>query len=261
MSAAVLEVRTSGSVARVRLIRPEVHNAFNAQVIAELTECFDNLAHDRKVRVVVLAGQGKTFCGGADINWMRDSLNLSLEDNVADARRMSGMFRAIDRCPKPVVAQVHGAALGGGTGLVAVCDIAISALDARFGFTETKLGILPAVISPFVIAKIGISHARALFLTGERFSAQRALTMGLVHEIVPESDLETAVQRVADELLSSAPGAIAAAKLTISQVAEATYDATQDLTAEIIARQRTSAEGQEGLRAFLERRKAAWIDD
>lgn len=261
VSAAVLDVHNDGSVARVRLRRPEVRNAFNARLIAELTECFQSLAQDFKVRVVVLSGEGKTFCGGADINWMRDSLDLSKEDNVADARRMSVMFRAIDRCPKPVIASIHGAALGGGAGLAAVCDIAIAEAGAQFGFTETKLGILPAVISPFVLAKIGSSHARALFLTGERFSAQRALHIGLVHEIAAEGALDRAVARVCEELRSAAPGAISAAKQTIAQVGEATYDATQDLTADIIAKQRTSAEGQEGLRAFLERRKANWIVD
>ncbi len=250
-----------GSVARVRLIRPEVRNAFNQQLIGELTECFRSFADDSKVRVVVLSGEGSTFCGGADINWMRASLDLSKEENVADARRMSDMFRTIDRCPKPVVAQVHGAALGGGAGLVAVCDVAIAQGNTRFGFTETKLGILPAVISPFVLAKIGSSHARALFLSGERFTAQRALDIGLVHEIAAENDLEHAVARVCEELLTAAPGAIAAAKQTIAHVVQATYEETRALTAEIIAKQRTSAEGQEGLLAFLERRKAKWIVD
>ncbi|MDQ6931953.1 MAG: enoyl-CoA hydratase-related protein [Candidatus Eremiobacteraeota bacterium] len=250
-----------GSVARVRLIRPEVRNAFNQQLIGELTECFRSLADDSTVRVVVLSGEGNTFCGGADINWMRASLDLSKEDNVADARCMSDMFRTIDRCPKPVVAQVHGAALGGGAGLVAVCDIAIAEGNTRFGFTETKLGILPAVISPFVLAKIGSSHARALFLSGERFTAQRALDIGLVHEIAAEKGLEHAVARVCEELLTAAPGAIAAAKQTIADVVQATYEETRALTAEIIAKQRTSAEGQEGLLAFLQRRKAEWIVD
>lgn len=261
VSFGVLDVAEDGGVAHVRLKRPEVRNAFNALLIAELTECFLNLAQDSKVRVVVLSGEGKTFCGGADINWMRESLDLSKEDNVADARRMSDMFRAIDRCPKPVIAKLHGAALGGGAGLVAVCDIAIADAGMQFGFTETKLGILPAVISPFVMAKIGVSHARALFLTGERFGAQRALDIGLVHEITAEGDLDRAILRACEELFSAAPGAIAAAKQTISQVSEATYDATQDLTVEIIAKQRTSTEGQEGLRAFLERRKAKWVVD
>ncbi len=261
MSAAVLEVETDGSVARVRLRRPEVRNAFNAQLIAELTDRFQSLANDPKLRVIVLSGEGNTFCAGADINWMRASLELSKEENVADALRMSDMFRAIDCCSKPVVAKIHGAALGGGAGLVAVCDLAIAAADTIFGFTETKLGILPAVISPFVLAKIGTSHARALFLTGERFSAARALAIGLVHQSVAAEDLESAVDTVCKELLTASPAAIAAAKETIAKVSQASYAATRDLTAEVIARQRTSAEGQEGLRAFLEHRKAKWILD
>ena len=254
----VLDVSTAGGVARVRLARPAVRNAFNADLIADLHRTFDALGADRAVRAVVLSGEGKTFCGGADINWMRASLDLSREENVADAQRMSDMFRAIDRCPKPVVAHIHGAALGGGAGLAAVCDIAIAADDTVFGFTETKLGILPAVISPFVLAKIGQSHARALFLTGERFDAHRALHIGLIHQAVAAAELDAAVERVIQELQTAGPAAVAAAKETIARVAGATYDESRDLTASAIAAQRTSAEGQEGLRAFLERRKAEW---
>ena len=254
----VLDVSTAGGVARVRLSRPAVRNAFNAELIAGLHRAFDALAANVAVRAVVLWGEGKSFCGGADINWMRDSLELSHEQNVADAQRMSDMFRAIDRCPKPVIARIHGAALGGGAGLAAVCDVAIAADDTVFGFTETKLGILPAVISPFVLAKIGQTHARALFLTGERFDAQRALHIGLIHEAVPDIALDAAVDRVVHELRSAGPTAVASAKQTIARVSSATYDESRDLTAAAIAAQRTSPEGQEGLRAFLERRKAGW---
>ena len=254
----VLDVSTAGGVARVRLARPAVRNAFNAELIAGLHRTFEGLAADGAVRAVVLSGEGKSFCGGADINWMRASLELSHEENVADAQRMSDMFRAIDRCPKPVIARIHGAALGGGAGLAAVCDVAIAADDTVFGFTETKLGILPAVISPFVLAKIGQSHARALFLTGERFDAHRALHIGLIHQIVPETELDAAVDRVTQEVHSAGPSAVAAAKETIARVARATYDESRDLTAAAIAAQRTTPEGQEGLRAFLERRKAEW---
>ena len=168
-------------MARVTLARPDVRNAFNAEVIRELSAVFLTVSEDPTVRAVVLAGEGKSFCGGADVNWMRGALDLSYDENVADAQAMSDMFRAIDRCSKPVIGRIHGAALGGGAGLAAVCDIAISADDTTFGFTEVKLGIIPAVISPFVIAKIGTSHARALFLTGERFTAKHALEIGLVH--------------------------------------------------------------------------------
>ena len=253
-------MRRENAIAYVALDRPAVRNAFNRELIDEIHGVFARLAGDAGVRAIVLSGNGKTFCGGADVNWMRGALELSHAENVEDARRLSQMYRAIDRIPKPVVARVQGGALGGGAGLVACCDVAIAADDAFFGFTETKLGILPAVISPFVVAKIGSSHARALCLTGERFDAERALHIGLVHEIVAESALDAAVARIVGELLGAGPTAVAAAKRLLAQVRETPYDETLDLTAQAIAAQRTSAEGQEGSRAFLEKRKAAWND-
>jgi methylglutaconyl-CoA hydratase len=242
----------------VRLNRPDVRNAFNAELIEELAKTFTALSGDAGVRAIVLSGNGKVFCGGADIAWMRASLDLRHDENVADAKAMSRMFRAIDRCPKPVIGKIHGAALGGGAGLAAVCDIAIASADAVFGFTEVKLGIIPAVISPFVLAKIGASHARALFLTGERFDAKRAQHIGLVHEVVVADTLDVCIERVLNEILTAGPSAVAAAKALIPQVRSASYDDTLELTAQAIAAQRTSPEGQEGLRAFLERRKAGW---
>lgn len=255
----ILERSDVGQVAHVRLNRPDVRNAFNAELIAELTGVFEDLAGDERVRAVVLSGNGKVFCGGADISWMRASLDLSYDRNVADAQAMSDMFRAIDRCPKPVIGKIHGAALGGGAGLAAVCDTVIASSDAVFGFTEVKLGIIPAVISPFVLAKIGVSHARALFLTGERFDAKRAHHIGLVHEVVVADTLDVCIERVVNEILSAGPEAVAAAKALVPKVREASYADSRDITAEAIAKQRTSPEGQEGLRAFLERRKASWI--
>ena len=256
-----IHVTNEGAVARVTLARPEVRNAFNAEVIRELRDAFAGLSGDERVRAVVLAGEGKTFSGGADVNWMRGALELGYDENVADAEAMSDMFRAIDRCSKPVIGRVHGAALGGGAGLTAACDIAIAADDTTFGFTEVRLGIIPAVISPFVLAKIGQSHARALFLTGERFSAKHALAIGLVHQVVDEDDLDPTIARIARELLSCGPEAVAAAKTLITRVSAATYDETRGITASMIARQRTSEEGQEGLRAFLERRPASFVAD
>lgn len=259
MEAPLLVVRRDGPVAYVVLNRPEVRNAFNAALIAQLHRTFEALGTDESIRAIVLQGEGKTFCGGADINWMRASLDLTLEENVEDASAMSRMFRAIDRVPKPTIARVHGAALGGGAGLVAVCDIAIATRDALFGFTETKLGILPAVISPFVLAKIGQSHARALALTGERFDAVRAQTIGLVHDVVDdEAALDRAVAAALAQLGGASPTAIAATKALFARVAETPYDATLELTARAIATQRTSPEGQDGLRAFLEKRPPAW---
>lgn len=254
----ILERSRQGGVAHVRLNRPEVRNAFNAGLIAALAQAFAELGQDASVRAIVLSGSGPVFCGGADVSWMRASLDLGVDENIADARAMSDMFRAIDRCPKPVIARVHGAALGGGAGLAAVCDVVLASADAVFGFTEVKLGIIPAVISPFVLAKIGVTNARALFLTGERFDAKRALHIGLAHEVVVADTLDVCIERVTDEILSAGPEAIAAAKALISRVAQSSYDESRDLTASAIARQRTTPEGQEGLRAFLERRKANW---
>ncbi|HVN69821.1 MAG TPA: enoyl-CoA hydratase-related protein [Candidatus Binatia bacterium] len=249
-----VKLAVGDGIARVTLARPDVRNAFNAEVIAQLHDVFTRITAADDVRAVVLAGEGKVFCGGADVNWMRDSLNLSFDANVADAERMSDMFRAIDNCPKPVIAAIHGAALGGGAGLAAVCDIAIATDDAIFGFTEVKLGIIPAVISPFVLPKIGASHARALFVTGERFGATHAREIGLVHEVVPASELDAAVDRRLAELSTAAPSAIAAIKLLVRRVLDGSYDESRPTTTQAIARQRVSPQGQEGLRAFLERR-------
>ncbi len=259
MRSSYLAVHRVGAIAHVELSRPEVRNAFNAELIAEIDEAFQTLGADASVRAVVLRGAGTSFCGGADVAWMRASLELSADDNRADARAMSRMFRTIDRCPKPVVARVHGAAIGGGVGLVAAADIALAMDDTIFGLTEVKLGILPAVISPFVLAKIGRSHARALALTGERFGASRALAIGLVHEIVATSGaLERAIERVCAEIATSSPTAIAATKALFAEVVESDYDATLESTSRSIAAQRTSPEGQDGLRSFLEKRTPAW---
>jgi methylglutaconyl-CoA hydratase len=258
VSEPVLRLEREGARARVVLTRPAVRNAFNAELIAQVRDAFVTLGADPAVRVVVLQGDGPMFCGGADVNWMRASLDLGEDENVRDAEAMSDMFRAIDRCPKPVIARVHGAALGGGAGLCAVADAVVAAETTLFGFTETKLGIIPAVISPFVLAKIGVSQARRLFLTGERFGASRAAAIGLVHEVVSAAELDAAVDAIARELESAGPSAVAAAKALIPAVGAASYEQTRTITARAIARQRTSAEGQEGLRAFLERRSAAW---
>jgi methylglutaconyl-CoA hydratase len=255
-----ITLAVADGIARVTLARPVVRNAFNAELIEQLYEIFTGITASDEVRAVVLAGEGRVFCGGADINWMRASLDLSFEANLGDAERMSDMFRAIDNCPKPVVARIHGAALGGGAGLAGVCDIAIAADDAIFGFTEVKLGIIPAVISPFVLAKIGASHARALFLTGERFSAQRAKEIGLVHEVVAAAELDEAVARRLAELVSAGPSAVSAAKLLVHRVLDNSYDESRAITTRAIAQQRISPEGQEGLRAFLERRPASFVE-
>jgi len=255
----VLRVEREGARARVVLARPGVRNAFNAELIAQLRDAFTALGTDPTVRVVVLEGEGKTFCGGADINWMRGALALGEDGNIRDAEAMSDMFRAIDRCPKPVIVRVQGAAIAGGAGLCAVADAVVAEDTATFGFTETKLGIIPAVIAPFVLAKIGVSYARRYFLTGERFDAQRAQAMGLIHEVVGIDALDGTVDAITAEFDTAGPEAIAAAKALIPAVRAASYDDSRSLTARAIARQRVTAEAQEGLRAFLERRSAGWI--
>jgi methylglutaconyl-CoA hydratase len=253
--------RANGSVARVTLNRPDVHNAFNAELIAELRLLFRRLSDEpaESLRVVVLAGNGPSFCAGADVNWMRASLGLSREQNEQDAMVMAEMFDAIDRCPAPVVTRVQGAALGGGMGLCAVSDLVIAESGAKFGFTETRLGILPSVISPFVISKIGETHARALFPSGRRFDALRALRIGLVHEVVEgEAALDGAVDAAVSDVLAAGPTAARAAKAIVREVRGLPHESTRWHTARRIASQRTSAEGQEGLRAFLEKREPAW---
>jgi methylglutaconyl-CoA hydratase len=237
-----LRVERNGEVLRVTLARPERRNAFDAALIADLTEAFADVGD---ARAVVFAGEGETFCAGADIDWQRSAIDLTYEENVEDALKLYRMCETIDRCPAPVVTRIQGYALGGGSGLAACSDIAIAAQDATFGFTEVKLGIVPAVISPFVLAKIG-QHARRYFLTGERFDAQTALRIGLVHEVA--DDLDAAVHLIVDQLLSSGPNAVREAKKLARE------RPAGDETAQIAARMRTSDEGQQRLRAFFERR-------
>lgn len=253
-----IEVSQQGPVVTVTLNRPEVRNAFNETLIDELTAWAEAARPDADVRVAVLRGAGKVFCAGADLGWMSKMVAYSADENIRDARAAARMFAALDRLPLPLVGRIHGAALGGGAGLAAVCDIVVAADDAVFGFTEAKLGIVPAVISPFTVAKIGQSAARELFLTAARFSAARAKEIGLVHSVVPAANLDAAVDALVTELLTSAPGAIAGAKALIAAVAGRAPATVSDLTADTIARHRVSAEGQDGMRAFLEKRPAPW---
>ncbi len=253
-----LTVERRGLAAWVTLNRPEVHNAFNALLIAELHDAFTRLSAADDIRAVVLLGAGRSFCAGADLNWMRASLDFTHEQNVDDALRMADMFRAIDSCRHPVIGRIQGAALGGGAGLTAVCDIAIASDDCRFGFTEARLGIAPAVISPFATRKIGVSHARALFTTAERFDAERALAIGLVHQVVPATELDDAVQATLRNVTLSGPAGVQAAKRVAMTVLSLPDAEARDLTAQTIAGLRVSEEGQEGIRAFLEKRTARW---
>jgi methylglutaconyl-CoA hydratase len=256
-----LTTRRDGSVEYLTLNRPEARNAFNEHVIAELSRWCANVpaeVRDSGLRVVVLSGAGKAFSAGADIEWLVKTVSYSEEENLRDATAAAQMFSALDQLPLPLIARVHGAALGGGCGLAAVCDIVIADAQAIFGFTEVKLGILPAVVSPFVLSKIGRSAARELFLTGARFSAERAREIGLVHSVVRGDEMETAVNAYVQEVLTAGPEAIASAKALISKVWNCPNGEATGLTAHAIATRRVSAEGQEGLKAFLSKRKPSW---
>lgn len=255
---ALISIEQSGPVVRVTLDRPAVRNALNDELIAELT-AWAAAAPASGARVAILQGAGTSFCAGADLSWMSRMVQYTFEENVRDAHAIAAMFEALDTLPMALIGRVHGAALGGGAGLAAVCDIVVADDRAVFGFTEAKLGILPAVISPFVVRKIGISAARELFLTAARFGAARAKEIGLVHAVVPAPDLDHAVEGYVSELLTSAPGAVSGAKALIAAVAGRPPAEVAALTAETIAERRASAEGQDGMLAFLEKRKAGWL--
>ena len=256
-----LRLLREGPVARLRMQRPEVHNAFDAGLIAELTAALVALGADATVRVVVLEGDGASFSAGADLNWMRGMAKMSEAENREDSLALARLMRTLDELPKPTIASVHGAAFGGGVGLVACCDIAIGVPEAKFGLTEAKLGLLPAVISPYVIRAIGTRQARRYFASAEIFSAEEAQRIGLLHEVVNATTLDTAVQRQIDLLLKAGPVATASAKALVHDVmAHDDGDRHDADNAALIARLRVSPEGQEGLTAFLDKRKPSWID-
>ena len=246
-------------VVTIALNRPESHNAFNPELIKELTQAFRDVGQDEAVRVVVLTGRGRNFCAGADVNFMRAAAEFTFAQNVSDGQAIFDLMDTVDSCPKPVIGRINGAAIGGGVGLVSCCDIVIAVERATFAFSEARLGIIPAVISPFVLAKIGVSQGRELFLTGERFAAARAQQIGLVHHIVAdEAELEAKVGERVEQLLMAAPGAVAAAKNLIRTVAYQPKPAMRETTAHLIAQRRASAEGREGMSAFLEKRSPDW---
>lgn len=258
MTYQLIQTHRDGPVEYLTLNRPDVRNAFNEQVIQELAAWAAAVSADDELRVAVLAGAGTAFCAGADLTWMNSMTSYTHAENVRDATAMARMYAALDRLPIPLVGRIHGAALGGGAGLVAVCDIVVADDETVFGFTEVKLGILPAVVSPYVLAKIGASAARELFLTGMRFDASRAKEIGLVHAVVPADRLDARVAAYVHEILSAAPEAIATAKELLKKVSGRLVQDTIGLTADTIAARRVSPEGQEGMRAFLEKRRASW---
>jgi len=254
-----IEIERNGGRATLWLNRPERHNAFDDGLIAELSAALAALAADSAIRVLLLAGRGKSFSAGADLAWMKRMAGNTAAENEADAQKMAEMLHRLDSLPKPTVALVQGAAMGGGVGLVAACDIAIATEDAQFAFSEARLGLTPATISTYVIAAIGPRAARRYFLTAERFDARRALGLGLVSAVVPAADLAAAANKLADILCQNSPGAMAEAKRLIADVTGRPIDAALRYeTAGRIARQRASAEGREGVAAFLEKRKPNW---
>src|SRR5512146_2744475 len=251
-----LLVDEANGIVSVTLNRPDVHNAFNDELIGEAIDLFSGIGQRSGARAVVLRGSGANFCAGADLNWMSKMVAYSREENIRDSSQLAKMYAVIDECPLPVVGRIQGAAIGGGVGLVAVCDIAIASPQSRFGLSEVKLGILPAVISPYVIAKIGASHARALFLTGERFDAERAMRIGLVHRVA--DDIDAAIDETVAQLKTSGPEAVRECKKLIAHVSSSELADAIPYTIDAIATRRVSKEGQDGMRAFLEKKKAPW---
>ncbi|MBI2193564.1 MAG: enoyl-CoA hydratase/isomerase family protein [Planctomycetes bacterium] len=258
VTASPLRVEINGRVARVTLCRPAARNALDPSLCAELTRFFRQAGREAAVQVIVLAGEGPAFSAGADLEWMRRVAGFTEAENVADALVMSDLFSAVDECPRVVVGRVQGAALGGGLGLLACCDCAVAASDAFFSFSEVRLALLPAVISPYVLRRIGTGHARELFLSGERFTAEQARAIGLVHHVVSPDQLDAEVQRRVEAFLEAAPDAQAEAKALIRRVAGRNPGDLREELARWLARRRASEEGQEGIRAFLEKRRPRW---
>ena len=254
----VVMLQQQGEVLTVALNRPQSHNAFTPEMTAVLRDTFQELDARDDVRVVVLTGNGRSFCAGADLSFMRAAADYDFDQNVADGEAIFDLMLMIDRCRKPIVGRINGAAIGGGVGLVSCCDIVVAVERARFGLSEVRLGLVPAVISPFVLAKIGPNNGRQLFLTGERFDAQQAHQIGLVHHIVPEAQLDEKVSERVNQLLQAASGAQAAAKTLIRTVAYQTPETVREYTSRLIAQRRASEEGREGMNAFLEKRAPFW---
>jgi methylglutaconyl-CoA hydratase len=250
-----------GRVLRLTMNRPQVHNAFNAEMIRELAAAFDDAKQNTDVRLVILTGAGESFCAGADLNWMREIIRYSYEQNLRESRELAELMHSIYTLPKPTIARINGAVIGGGTGLFSACDIVIASGRAKFGLSEVKIGLVPAAIGPYVIRRIGEGAARELFLTGERFEAQRALEIGLVNKVVPPEALDEKVAQVVRLLLSSGPEAIARCKELLQKVPGMGLDEAKSYTAEMIAGLRVSPEGQEGMAAFLEKRKPKWTKE
>ncbi|HDL02067.1 MAG TPA: enoyl-CoA hydratase/isomerase family protein [candidate division Zixibacteria bacterium] len=250
-----------GKVGNIIFNRPKIHNAFNSLVIDEMLQLFDLLEKDSDLRVIVITGEGKSFCAGADLNWMRSVVNQSFEENLIESNRLAELFYKVYSFKLPVIGKINGAAIGGGTGFVAVCDIAIAAESAKFSFSEVKIGVVPACIGPYVIKKMGEGKARELFITGERMLAKRAFEVGLVNKFVEDDKLDSAVDELVHTIISSGPEAVSMAKKLVSEVPSMSPEQFKPYTAEMIAKLRISDEGQEGMDAFLNKRKPKWVNN
>jgi len=251
-----LKINQSNGLYQITLARSEKHNAFDEAFIEEITKTFEGIAEDINARLVTVDAEGKSFCAGADLNWMKSMVGYSLEENQEDSHKLLRMFKAIHQCPVPVVSKVNGYALGGGTGIIACSDYVIASSQSKFGFTETRLGLVPAVISPFVIEKIGRSHSKSLFLSAEVFEAQKAYDIGLVHQI--SDDLDSDFDKLVMKFLGNSPNALRACKRLLNKLEETSSQ--DDLCVEMISELRTSKEGQEGMKALLEKRKPEWVE-
>ena len=253
-----IEVRKEKGVATVYLNRPEVHNAMNEQLMKELTNCFKELDNDKATRIIVLTGKGKSFCAGADLNWMKSMAKYSKEENIKDSRLLLDLYESIYNCSKPVIGRVNGHAFGGGLGLFAVCDIAIAIPDCKFAFSEAKLGIIPSVISTYIVRRIGLSNMRRLFITGERFDSEYAKQVGLIDFVVNEDEFDKKIEKYIDILRSSGPKAIVEVKKLVDSCERMDVEKYKEHTVKKISELRVSEEGQEGINAFLEKRKSKW---
>jgi len=257
---AQVEVERTGKVARLWLNRPEVHNALSPELCAALDQALHELGHDDAVRVIVLGGRGPSFCAGADLAAMKASAAASFDFNLAEAQKLGGMFAALADCPKPLVARIHGSVFGGGVGLACACDVSVASEDARFGLTEVRLGILPALISPYVIRRLGDARARELMLTGERFDARTALEYRMIQRLVPAGELDAAVEERVSELLKGAPHAQARIKMLLELWADSTWEEYRAALPRALAEVRSGDEARDGLASFFEKRKPGWLD-